>query len=209
MTEVNVSFITRKIIENAYTYTEYRDLIDNLLQQGKTTGENHSEAMIHYTKMGVHRMKRLDKYTTLSEELIHRLHSVERQMTWLILTEAWCGDAGQSLPVIQKIAEESPAIQVRYLLRDKHLEIMDQFLTDGKSRSVPKLICLDSTSLEVLGSWGPRPKEAQQLYNSLREREDISYREAAEILHKWYADDHTRSIQNEFLDLLTQWEYVR
>ena len=208
MTEVNVSFITRNIVENAYTYSEYRELVDNLLKDGKTTGENHSESMIHHTKMSVHRMKRLDKQTELFIELKNRLIAIERNMIWLVLTEAWCGDAGQAIPVIQKMADESPKIQIRYILRDEHLEIMDRFLTNGRSRSVPKLICLDSRTLEVLGSWGPRPEVAQIMYKQLRNRDDISNREAAETLHKWYADDHTVSIQKEFMPLLDQWEFA-
>ncbi|TVQ01680.1 MAG: thioredoxin family protein [Balneolaceae bacterium] len=208
MTEVKVSFITRNIIENAYTYQEYRNLIDNLLKEGKTTGENHSESMLHYTKMSVHRMKRLDKRLELSGDLKNRLQNLDRHLTWLVLTEAWCGDAGQAVPVIQKMADESSKIQTRYILRNEHLELMDQFLTDGRSRSVPKVICLDSRTLDVLGAWGPRPEEAQQLHKDLRNRDDVSSREAAETLHKWYADDHTASIQKEFLSLLDQWEFA-
>jgi hypothetical protein len=208
MTEVNVSFITRNIIENAYTYQEYRDLIDRLLKEGKTTGENHSESMIHYTKMSVHRMKRLDKHLELSSELKNRLHNLERHLTWLVITEAWCGDAGQAIPVIQKMADESVNIQIRYILRNEHLELMDRFLTDGRSRSVPKLICLDSRTLDILGTWGPRPEEAQQLFKDLRSRDDVSSREAAETIHKWYAADQTFSIQKEFLSHLDQWEFA-
>jgi hypothetical protein len=208
MTEVKVSFITRNIIENAYTYQEYRDLIDRLLKEGKTTGENHSESMIHYTKMSVHRMKRLDKHLELSSELKNRLHNLERHLTWLVITEAWCGDAGQAIPVIQKMADESVNIQIRYILRNEHLELMDRFLTDGRSRSVPKLICLDSRTLDILGTWGPRPEEAQQLSKDLRSRDDVSSREAAETIHKWYAADQTFSIQKEFLSHLDQWEFA-
>ncbi len=208
MTEVNVSYLSRNIIENAYTYQEYRDLIDSLLREGKTTGENHSESMIHYTKMSVHRMKRLDKHLTLSDELEHRLQNLDRHLTWLVITEAWCGDAGQAIPAIQKMADESGKIQTRYILRDEHPEIMDRFLTNGRSRSVPKLICLDSKSLEVLGTWGPRPQEAQQLFYDLNNRADVTFRVAAEALHKWYAEDHTESIQKEFLQLLDHWEFA-
>lgn len=206
MTEVKTTCITRNIIENAYTYGEYRQLIDNLLMAGKTTGENHSESMLHYTKMNVHRMSRIDKRTPLTEELLNRLQQVARPMIWLVITEGWCGDAAQSLPIIQKMANQSKKIQVRYILRDKNPEIMDQFLTNGTSRSVPKLIALDSRSLEILGMWGPRSAVAQSLSENLRGREELSSRTAAEKLYKWYADDKTAGIQQEFLFLLNEWE---
>lgn len=206
MTEVRTAPITRDIIENAYSYDEYRELIDKLLKEGKTSGENHSEAMLHYTKMNVHRMKRLDKHVGLSDEIRTRLENIERPMIWLVLTEAWCGDAAQSIPIIQKMADVSKKVQTRYIFRDQNLKVMDQFLTNGRSRSVPKILVLDMKTLEVLGNWGPRPDTAQNLYDELRNRSDIPKQTAAESLHKWYADDKTKSMQKEFLSLIDRWE---
>ncbi|MEX2462690.1 MAG: thioredoxin family protein [Balneolaceae bacterium] len=206
MTDVKSAIITRNIIENGYSYSEYRDLIENLLEQGKTTGENHSEAMLHYTKMNSHRMRRIDNRVVLDEKLMDRLAHVKRSMTWLILTEAWCGDAAQSIPAIQKIADQTPKIHTRYILRDENPDIIDRFLTNGKSRSIPILICLDSKTLEILGSWGPRSEEAQQFYDETRQIEGIIYQEVAEKLHKWYADDSTKSVQHELLHLIDRWE---
>ncbi|MDX1641438.1 MAG: thioredoxin family protein [Balneolaceae bacterium] len=205
MTGVQTAIITRGVIENAYNYKEYRELIDNLLENNKTTGENHSEKMLHYTKMNVHRMRRLDKQIDLKEELIEKLQNVDRSMIWLILTEGWCGDAAQIIPVIQKMADQTKKIQSRYILRDENLDIMDQFLTDGRARSIPKLICLDSKTLEVLGEWGPRSEPAQDLFMSLRSSGKHSSRERAERLHKWYADDKTEAVQEEFISLIEEW----
>lgn len=206
MTAVTCDTITRDIIENGYTYSEYTDLIENLLKNDRTTGENHSEMMLHYTKMNLHRMKRINRRMELNPDLDRRLAEIERSMIWLILTEAWCGDAAQSLPVIQKIADQSDKIKTRYILRDEHPEIMDQFLTNGRSRSIPKLICLDFNSLEVLGTWGPRSTDAQLVVESANQIEGIPYQEVAEKLHRWYAEDNTRSIQNELNELLDHWE---
>lgn len=205
MTEVKDTVINRSVIENAYTYEEYRELINGLLLKGRTTGENHSEAMIHYTNMNSHRMRRIDKRIELIDPLKDRLDELEKAMTWVILTEAWCGDAAQNLPVIQKIADHTPKIQTRYILRDENLEIMDLFLTNGRSRSIPKLICLDSQTLELIGQWGPRPVGADRLYNELTTN-GLPYREVAEKLHKWYADDKTITMQSEILQLMNQWE---
>lgn len=194
--------ITRDHINNAFTYREYREMIDSLLKQGKTTGENHSEEMIHYTNMNVHRMNRLDKRTELNEELVSKLKEIERQQVWLLLTEAWCGDAAQSVPVINKIAEVTDNIHLKLLLRDENLDIMDQFLQRGRSRSIPKLIMLDAETLEVLGDWGPRPAEAQELYDTMKASGNVAKQEAAEHLHKWYADNKSQQIQKEIAELL-------
>lgn len=206
MTEVQNRTVDRQMVEKAMNYTEYREMIDNLLEEGKTTGENHSEAMLHYTKMNVHRMKRHDKRTELDDEMIDKLQQVDRNLIWLVLTEAWCGDAAQSIPMINKMAEKSENIELKLILRDQNLDVMDQFLYNGKSRSIPKLICLDADTLEVLGDWGPRPQVAQELYDDLRNNTDMPYQEVAEHLHKWYADDKGEEIQNEFMTLIDQWE---
>ena len=207
MTEVKNREIAVETVENGYTYDEYRQMIDELLSEGKTTGENHSDAMLHFTKMNVHRMKRHDKRTELNEELIDQLDQVDENWIWLVLTEAWCGDAAQSLPIINKMAEESDNITLRLILRDENLDLMDQFLQNGRSRSIPKLICINADTLEVLGDWGPRPQEAQALYDSLRSDTDMKYQEVAERLHKWYADDKGQAIQKEFVHAIDEWQH--
>lgn len=206
MTEVKNREIATETIEKAYSYSEYRDLIDRLLSEEKTTGENHSEAMLHFTKMNVHRMKRHDKHTELNDELVERLEDVDNKWIWLVLSEAWCGDAAQSLPIINKMAEFNDNITLRLILRDENLDVMDQFLQNGRSRSIPKLICIDADTLEVLGEWGPRPQVAQELYDTLRNDTDMKYQEVAERLHKWYADDKGDAVQKEFIHAFDEWE---
>ena len=206
MTEVKALPITREILDQAYTYDQYRELIDNLMAEDKTTGENHSEAMLHYTKMNTFRMKRLDKTTELLPELKERLKQVERPMVWLVLTEAWCGDAAQIIPVLKKMADQNEKIELKLILRDQNLDIMDEFLTNGKSRSIPKLVVLDAETLDVLGNWGPRPVEVQEMYEEWRKSDGEDYREISETLQKWYADDKTVSTQKELFPLFDKWE---
>jgi len=206
MTEVKNREISSEIIEKGYSYNEYRDLIDKLLSEGKTTGENHSEAMLHFTKMNVHRMKRHDKRTDLNDELVEKLDDVNDEWIWLVLTEAWCGDAAQSLPIINKMAEASDNITLRLVLRDENLDLMDQFLHNGRSRSIPKLICINAKTHDVVGDWGPRPQEVQELYDSLRNNTEMEYQEVAEKLHKWYADDKGQEIQKEFIHAIDEWQ---
>lgn len=198
--------ISPDLIDQAQTYEEHRSEVEKLLKAGKTTGENHSEAMLHYTKMNLYRMKRLDKRADLLPSLKERLRQTERRMVWLILTEGWCGDAAQTIPVIHKMAAETPAIELKIVLRDQHLELMDEFLTRGKSRSIPKLIALDGESLDVLGTWGPRPRTAQEIVDGMQELTGVARKESSERLHKWYADDKSLELQQEFEQLLDEWE---
>lgn len=194
-------------LEGRYTYKEFRQLTDDLLAEGKTTGEDHSPAMINYTELNVARMRRLDKRSRLTEDSQQALTGIQRPMVWLSITEAWCGDAAQIIPVLQQMADAHPLIEQHLILRDEHLDIMDAFLTNG-ARSIPVTIVLDKETNEVLGHWGPRPSELQAQVMAAKaasiaaptpeERREITAQSKVET-QKWYARDKTRSTQNEML----------
>ena len=188
--------------DQAISYEAYLEWIDQLLAENKTTGDNHSEAMIHYTVMNRHRMRRIEKYTDLRNDAAAALAEIASPQDWLVLTEAWCGDAAQSIPVMHLMAEQCENVRLRLLLRDEHADLMDRFLYKGKSRSIPRLIVMDSGSRTTLGVWGPRPAEAQKLYESAVQEPDFSYQEVAEEIQKWYANDRTEAIQRELTSLL-------
>lgn len=185
------------------SFAEYIKLIDDLLLDGKTTGPNQSEAMYNYGKLNRQRMHRLEKTAVINESLKEKMHKISRKQIWLILTEGWCGDAAQNIPIIEKIAEESPNVETRYVLRDENLELMDAYLTRN-ARSIPKLIVLDRETLEELGTWGPRPEGAMELFIELRER-GVEKPLIMENLQRWYNADKNHSIQMEFENLLDEW----
>ncbi|WP_147533142.1 thioredoxin family protein [Bacillus marasmi] len=90
----------------------------------------------------------------------------KRNWRGVVLTADWCGDAALNVPVIQRIAEEGK-IELRYLIRDENLELMDQYLTNGTSRAIPIFIFIDESGAEV-AVWGPRANEVQDLVMALR-----------------------------------------
>lgn len=195
--------ITHEHLAKAITYTQYRELIDMLLAENKTTGTNHSEDMVEYTRLNMHRMLRMEKTIELDDELIQVLLSVQTKMIWVVLTEAWCGDAAQNLPGLVKIADASPLIDLKLMLRDENNDVMDAYLTNG-TRSIPKLIALDAATLEEIGTWGPRPEPAQKLVVEMKQQ-DVPFKEFAEKLHGWYAKDRSLTLQDEFKKLLRKW----
>lgn len=197
----------KKYIKKSMRYVEYIELIDNLLLEGKTTGENQSEAMFNYGKLNRQRMKRLGNTVELNKSFIEQITNVERKMIWLIITEGWCGDAAQSVPVIEKIAHENNNIETRYILRDENLELMDKYLTNN-ARSIPKLIALDAETLEELGTWGPRPNAAMDYFYEMRES-GMEKSEMMEKIQRWYLKDKEQAIQIEFENLLERWNSKR
>ncbi|MCA0972827.1 thioredoxin family protein [Halobacillus litoralis] len=84
----------------------------------------------------------------------------KRDLRAIILTEDWCGDAMLNIPIYLRFAEASH-IQTHFLLRDENPELMDQYLTNGTARSIPKIIFIAPNGEEI-GTWGPRAPELQQ-----------------------------------------------
>src|SRR5689334_7426084 len=107
----------KNYIDNSLSYVQYLELIDKLLSEGKTTGPNQSEAMVNFTSLNRQRMHRLDRTVELGVAIKEAAAGVDRKMVWLVITEAWCGDAAQNIPPIQKIADLNKNIEVRYVLR--------------------------------------------------------------------------------------------
>lgn len=193
----------KNYIEKSLTFAEYIKLIDELLLDGKTTGPDQSEAMFNYGKLNRQRMHRLEKTVELNDSLKEKAGKISQKWIWLILTEGWCGDAAQNIPIIEKIAAENPNIQTRYVLRDENLELMDAYLTND-ARSIPKLICLDAETLQEIGTWGPRPQAAMDYFYELKKL-GLEKPLIMENLQRWYLRDKEQSIQKEFENLLEKW----
>ena len=143
-------------------------------------------------------MNRLDKKTIIIEELASKIKASGEQ-TWIVLSEAWCGDVAQNLPYLNKLAELNSKITLTIILRDENLDIMDDFLTNG-GRSIPKVIALDPAKY-VLFQWGPRPEVMQTKYNALK-KDGLEYAEISKTIHTMYAKDKGVTVQSEFLALL-------
>lgn len=188
--------ITRSHIANGMDYGAYLSLSAQLFSEGKTTGPKQSEALTRYTGLNLHRMKRLHKTTKLSEESLEAVQAIDNKQVWLVLTEAWCGDAAQIVPIIKELADQNPLIQLVFLLRDENLDIMDAHLTNG-GRSIPKLIVMDEETLDELGTWGPRPTDAQAMYMDFKEKAEESYDTFQVKLQGWYNRNRGKDIQEE------------
>lgn len=184
-----------------YSYPEFSLWVEELVKFGKTSGNTQTQALAEYTALNKRRMSRLDKTLKLHPELISLLKLNNTVQEWVVITETWCGDSAQSLPVIAKIAEVSEKIDLKIILRDLNPEWMDKYHTNG-SRSIPKLIAFDQSG-EELFRWGARPAPAQQILLDWQNDPKGRDRKAYETeLHTWYALDKTKTIQEEFLQIL-------
>lgn len=194
----------RNIFESeSLDYTSYKEKVNQLLLQGKTTGEDHSDAMLHYTKMNLQRMNRVEKTTVISDQLLQVIDHLKGKYKFLVITEGWCGDAAQIVPVIQKIVLSAPnKFNLKLVLRDQNLELIDAHLTNG-GRAIPVLLILDEQGNLIIPKWGPRPQILQDLMMSWKQ-ESADMEVLAEKLHSWYAKDKTQAIQLELTEVLSQ-----
>ena len=196
--------IISSALTKSMTYLAYRKMTQQLLAENKTTGPNQSEEIVHYTKLNEQRMGRIDKTITLEEHTKAFFGKLKGQYTWLVISEPWCGDASHIVPLFEKIASVSKAIDLQIVLRDENPKLMDAFEQNG-SRAIPVLIMLDATSQKVLGSWGARPAPAQQLVIEYKAADPKpSYEELKINLQKWYNKDKALTLQKELVEFTTK-----
>lgn len=192
--------IESKTLENSLSYTAFREFVTNALQNDKAA-LNIKDDYIAYAELNEARLHRLDKTLKVSEEATASLMNLTKKYTWVVISESWCGDAAQSVPMINKMSEVTDKVELKIVFRDQNLELMDQFLTNG-GRSIPKLIIVDAESMQVLGDWGPRPAGATKLVADYKETNGSFDQTGAVELQKWYTKNKGQEVQNEIIELL-------
>lgn len=192
-------------LQKSISYNSYREVVDTLAANNDTTGEDKSEARVNYTKLSARRMKRWDKTLKIDEKHKTLLADFEVPVTWLVITESWCGDAAHVMPALNKIAETNPNITLKVVLRDENEALMDMFLTNG-SKSIPKLIMIDNSTEEVLATYGPRPSEATNFVNRFKAENGALTPEFKEDLQHWYNSDKGQTIVKDITQLLCKFQ---
>lgn len=193
--------LVKEGISKAISYNAYRVLVNNLVHEGKSTAPIQNEELTAYTKLNDKRMARWDKVFKIDPESLAIIQKFNKKVTWLVLTESWCGDAAPALPVMGKIASLNPNIQLKIILRDENPELMVKFLTNG-GMSIPKLIVINDEDGSVLADWGPRSKNAAQLVKDHKAANDGNILpEFKQDLQLWYNKDKGKSILAELLAL--------
>lgn len=192
--------ILSNALTHSHSYESYRAKLKMLLAENKSSGNEQSADLLHYSQLNETRMNRLDKTIKITPENELFLKSLETPYTWLVLSEGWCGDAAQILPILNKMAELSEKVELKIVFRDESPELMNLFLTNG-SKSIPKLIVIDSL-LKVVADWGPRPADAIKLIVDYKAKFGLIDEIAKSELQMWYLHDKGISTQNEIMGLL-------
>ncbi len=82
--------------------------------------------------------------------------SLPHPLNVLVIAEDWCGDVINNLPILGRLAAESGKLNLRVFLRDQNPDLMDQYLNQGKFRSIPVFAFFDDQFREI-GRFIERP----------------------------------------------------
>ena len=191
---------TKELIDTALSYADYRNHIKETL--ALPPADATAERMRPHLASNSALMDQYDRDYRVGAELLNAL-SAAPAVTWLVISEGWCGDAAFNVPLLHVAERALPEkVCLRLVLRDSNPELMDANLTDG-GRSIPKLIVLGH-DLEPLGYWGPRPAGLQTLMKQWK-NEGLELKELIPKVHHWYDIDKTRSVQRELTRLVTRY----
>lgn len=191
-------------VSKATDYKTYRTILTDLIAEGKSSGDEQSDEILNYSKLNDSRLHRLDKTMKVDAEIEAKFKAIDTPYTWLVLSEGWCGDAAQILPIMNKMAELNLNIDFKVAFRDENLELMDQYLTNG-GRAIPKLLVLNSDH-EVVAHWGPRPAGAVKLIVDYKAAHGIVDEDAKAALQMWYLHDKGLSTQQELMEMMANIE---
>jgi hypothetical protein len=199
------NFYPDKRVLSGMTYQQYMEMTkEGLANPNSISADN--KQLSETKKLNIQRMTRIDKTYEPGMDIRDEIDKISDTQLWMVVTENWCGDSAQNLPYIAKIASLNKKIDLRIILRDSNLDIMDNYLTNG-TRSIPKLVVFDDDGNELL-QWGARPKAAQELVSDLK-AQGYEKKYFLEKLHSWYARNRGADIEREILLLLKNTNLIK
>ena len=127
------------------------------------------------------------------------LGALPRPVHIVAIAEDWCGDVRRHVPVLQRLADAAPNVQVRYISRAQHPDVFARFLTNG-GEAIPKFIFLSERFVEC-GNWGPMPSADRVLIARGKACGDVGAARA-KVAQSYQMDVERRIVVQELLSIL-------
>ncbi len=159
------------------------------------------EQMLAAAQTSVDLWKAVRAHAKVDDSAVARAESLGGHWHLLVLSEDWCGDAVNVVPVLDELAARAKNFDLRMLQRDLNPDLMDAHLT-GKSRSIPVVMAFDEHWTERAW-WGPRPVALQEWVLS-PEVQALEKPERYKGIRRWFAVDKGRTTVNELLSAIEQ-----
>jgi hypothetical protein len=183
---------TKELLDNALTYDEYRRHIDEVLDT--PAADEKTQKMIPYYEKNAVLMDQFINSYKVNKLMLEALR-IALPVTWLVITEGWCGDAAYASPLFRLIEKAAHGkIELKFVLKNQHPGLMDANLTNG-GRTIPKLIVLNE-HLEEVASWGPKPEALQEQVLEWK-ASGYALNDIIAKVDNWYNEDKTLEIQHE------------
>lgn len=196
---------TPEEINKMLSYEDFTSFAQQVVDKKITDAPYDKEAYFQYTEVNHNRAQKALRNFQLDKKLYNVVSEGINDWTWVLINEPWCGDGSFIQPVLYAMALASGGtIDFKIVLRDKNLDIMNSYLTNG-GMAVPKLVCLDK-NLNELGTWGPRPKALQDEFLEWKKDENFDVNTKIKKVNRWYIKDKDQHIQAEFVDLIKKWK---
>ena len=180
-------------------WNTYNSLFENILSKENTAAPYDKEAYFNYTSLNFSRQNRWFKRGVLTEELKTQIESISEEQQWILITEPWCGDAAHINPFIKMASELNDKVDLKINLRDGEDSLIQEYLTNGVSMSIPILVVRDKDDQDLF-VWGPRPKDAQALLMSHKTDDSKTNDEKKIEFQAWYNKNKGADIQSELLE---------
>ncbi len=78
--DIEINKIIEKSLTSSYSYKEYRKLVEELVVQNSTTGNEKTEVLAEYTRLNDRRMKRWDKTLKISDDSREKIKQFNKEL---------------------------------------------------------------------------------------------------------------------------------
>jgi hypothetical protein len=145
------------------------------------------------------KMEDLRRAHALESHVRGSLAALGRVVRVVAIAEDWCGDVVRHVPVLARMAQAAPNLQVRFVSREQHPEVFVRYLTNG-GEAIPKFIFLSETFVEC-GNWGPMPADLRDFISRGKACGDVAAARR-KVAARYEADPAGRETERELLALI-------
>ena len=190
-----------KYIQNGYNFEDYLEQIEDELE--KQIELDDPKELVPYYAINLKQSREIRKNFRYNPGMEKKAKSYNAELKFLVISEGWCEDASQIVPIVDRLAE-TIGIECKIVFRDENLELMEEYHTNG-SFSVPIIIGVTPEGEEAF-RFGPRPAKAMEFTNRFKKDPDkYSKDDFIEDLDRYYLENHGQDIISEILTLIEEY----
>jgi len=188
-------------INKGYSFENYLERIEDELEEQIELDD--PKELVQYYAINLQRSRRIKKTFRYNPGMEKKAKSYNADLKFLIISEGWCGDASQIVPIVDNLAN-TMGIESKIVFRDENLGLMEEYKTNG-SLSIPIVIGVTPDGEEAF-RFGPRPAKAMEFTNRFkRDPDKYSKDDFYEDLQRFYNENHGQDVISEILEMVEEY----